>query len=114
MKSGQEFVGDLDRVVNRNYANPNFDVNSMAAEMTISDRQLQRKTRALTGLSPMQYLREFRLDRSLSYLRTSFSVGETAKAVGFSSHTYFTSCFRARFHITPQQVQASTELIESS
>ena len=104
MKSDQEFVGDLDRVVDRNHTNPNFGVSSMAAEMKISDRQLQRKVKALTGRSPVQYLRGFRLERSLQYLRDGAPVGEAAKAVGFSSHAYFTCCFRAQFGITPHQV----------
>ncbi len=108
MKSDQEFVGDLVRVVKRDFANPNFGVSSMAAEMKISDRQLQRKVKALTGRSPVQYLRDFRLERSLSYLREGVPVGETAKVIGFSSHTYFTSCFRAQFSITPQQVQSES------
>jgi AraC-like DNA-binding protein len=41
----------------------------------------------------------------LQYLREGVAVGETAKTVGFSAHTYFTSCFRAQFGITPQQVK---------
>ncbi len=103
MKGDQEIFDDLNRVVNRNYTNSNFDVGSMAAEMEISDRQLQRKVKALTGQSPVQYLRQFRLEKSLQYLREGVPVGKAAKAVGFSSHAYFTSCFKAQFGITPQQ-----------
>ncbi len=114
MRNDQEFVDNLVRVVKRNYANPNFDVSSMAGEMKISDRQLQRKVKSLTGRSPVQYLRDFRLDRSLSYLREGVPVGETAKVIGFSSHTYFTSCFRAQFGITPQQVRIATVMLDSS
>ncbi len=106
MKSDQKFLDNLVRVVEQNYTNPNFDVVSMAAGMKISDRQLQRKAKAQTGQSPMQYLRQFRLEESLHYLRDAVSVGEAAKAVGFSSHAYFTLCFRARFGITPSRVQA--------
>ena len=111
MKSDQEFVDDLDLVVKQNYANPNFDVSSMAAQMKISDRQLQRNVKALTGRSPVQYLRDFRLERSLSYLRKGVPVGETAKVIGFSSHAYFTSCFRSQFGTTPQQVQEESAQI---
>jgi len=105
MKCDQEFVDNLVRVVKQNYTNPNFDVCSMAAEMNISDRQLQRKVKALTGQSPMQYLRQFRLEKSVQYLREDVPVGKAAKAVGFSSHAYFTSCFKARFGLTPSRVQ---------
>lgn len=114
MKSDQNFVDNLGRVVNRNYANPNFGVVSMAAEMKISDRQLQRKVKTLTGQSPVQHLRQFRLEKSLQYLRDGVPVGEAAKAVGFSLHSYFTSCFRARFGTTPQQVRIATTIIDSS
>ncbi len=109
MKSDQEFVDNLVRVVKQNYANPNFDVISMAAEMKISDRQLQRKVKVLTGQSPVQYLRQYRLDKSLQYLRDGVPVGEAAKAVGFSSHAYFTCCFKAKFGITPSSTKWSQE-----
>jgi AraC-like DNA-binding protein len=104
MKSDQEFVDNLVRVVKQNYTNPNFDISSMMVEMKISDRQLQRKVKALTGQSPMQYLRHFRLEQSLQYLRDGVPVGEVAKAVGFSSHAYFSSCFKAKFGITPSRL----------
>ena len=77
----------------------------MAAEMKISGRQLQGKVKALTGQSPMQYLRQFRLEKSVQYLREDVPVGEVAKAVGFSSHAYFTSCSKARYRVTPNCLQ---------
>ncbi len=109
MKSDQEFVDSLVRVVKQNYANANFDVSRMAAEMKISERQLQRKVKVLTGQSPVQYLRQFRLEKSLQYLREGIPVGKAAKAVGFSSHTYFTSCFRAQYGTTPSNAKWSQE-----
>jgi AraC-like DNA-binding protein len=81
----------------------------MAAEMEISDRQLQRKTRAIIGQSPVHHLRQFRLEESLRYLREGVPVGKAAKAVGFSSHAYFTSCFRAQYGITPNRLQTNKD-----
>jgi AraC-like DNA-binding protein len=104
MKSDQEFIDDLVRVVKQNYANPNLDVISMAAEMKISERQLQRTVKAQTGQSPMQYLRQFRLEESLHYLRDGVPVGKAAKSVGFSSHAYFSSCFKTKFGFTPSRL----------
>ena len=109
MKNDQEFVNRLERVLKQNYANPNFNISDMAAKMNISDRQLQRKLKALTGQSPVQYLRGFRLEKSLPYLREGVPVGEAAKAVGFSSHAYFTCCFKVKFGITPSSAKWSQE-----
>ncbi len=103
----QKFVDDLQYVLDENFADRSFDVTKMANCMRISDRQLQRRVRALTGRSPMQYLRDFRLERSLRYLRADMPVGDVAKSVGFSSHAYFSSCFRNRFGMTPQQARAN-------
>lgn len=109
MKRGREFVDKLIDVVKQNYTNPNFDVGSMAAAMKMSDRQLQRKAKALTGRSPVHYLRQFRLEESLHYLREGIPVGQAAKTVGFSSHAYFTSCFKARYGDTPSRVREETD-----
>jgi methylphosphotriester-DNA--protein-cysteine methyltransferase len=81
MKSDQEFVDKLIGVVKRNYTNANFDIVSMAAEMSISDRQLQRKVKALTGQSPVEFLRQFRLEESLRHLREGVPVGEAATRI---------------------------------
>jgi AraC-like DNA-binding protein len=105
MNNDREFVDNLIHVVKLNYANPNFDVSSMAAEMKVSDRQLQRRLKALTDRTPIQYLRRFRLEKSLSHLRDGVPVGKAAKTVGFSSHAYFTCCFRVEFGITPGRLQ---------
>ena len=105
MKSDQKFVDNLVRVVKQNYANPNFGISSMAAALKISERQLQRKVKALIGQSPVQHLRQFRLEKSLQYLRHGVPIGEAAKAAGFSSHAYFTSCFTTKFGTTPSRFQ---------
>ena len=77
----------------------------MAAEMGVSERQLQRKLKALIGHTPSDYLRAYRLQQSLEQLREGNSIGEVAKAVGFTSQSYFTTCFKAQFGTTPKQFQ---------
>ncbi len=104
-RKDQYFLGELDEVLNSNYANQSFDLSRMAAEMGISERQLQRKLKTLIGHTPSEYLRAYRLQKSLEQLREGNSIGEVAKAVGFSSQSYFASCFKAEFGTTPKQFQ---------
>ncbi len=104
-RKDQYFLGELDEVLNSNYANRSFDLSRMAAEMSISERQLQRKLKALTDHTPSDHLRSYRLQHSLEQLREGNSVSEVAKAVGFSSQSYFTTCFKAQFGTTPKQFQ---------
>ena len=105
MRHGGDFIDSLNRVLGDSYATSTLSIGQMAARMGISERQLQRRVKALTGLSPKQYLRRYRLEQSLVYLRDGVPVGEVAKAAGFSSHAYFTSCFRTKFGTTPSRFQ---------
>ncbi len=104
-RKDQYFLGELDEVLNSNYTNRSFDLSRMAAEMGVSERQLQRKLKALTGHTPSDHLRSYRLQQSLEQLREGNSIGQVAKAVGFSSQSYFTTCFKAQFGTTPKQFQ---------
>ena len=104
-RKDQYFLSELDEALNRNYTNRAFDLSQMAAEMGVSERQLQRKLKALIGHTPSDYLRAFRLKKSLKQLREGDPIGEVAKAVGFSSQSYFASCFKVQFGTTPKQFQ---------
>jgi len=104
-RKDQYFLDELDEVLNSNFANRSFDLSRMAAEMGVNVRQLQRKLKALTGHTPSDHLRAHRLQKSLEQLREGNSIGEVAKAVGYSSQSYFTSCFKAQFGTTPKQFQ---------
>ena len=104
-RKNQYFLGELDAVLNSNYANRSFDLGQMSAQMGVSVRQLQRKLKTLTDHTPSGHLRAYRLQQSLEQLREGNSISEVAKAVGFSSQSYFASCFKAQFGTTPKQFQ---------
>jgi AraC-like DNA-binding protein len=105
MKYRGNFMDNLSCVLDQSYAITTLSISQMAAQMGISERQLQRRVMALTGRTPKQYLRRYRLEQALVYLRDGVPVGEAAKAAGFSSHAYFTSCFKAKFGATPSRFQ---------
>ena len=57
-----------------------------------------------TGLSPHQYLLEFRLVRARSLLvETEFSIKEIATQTGFEDEFYFSRLFRQKLNLTPSQ-----------
>lgn len=99
------FMERLEKVVNERHSDPDFDLLQMASVMHMSTRQLQRKLKAITGHNPAEFLRAFRLRKARELLRKGSQVGLTAEAVGFSSHAYFASCFKAQFAQTPSAYQ---------
>ena len=63
---------------------------------------------ALTGDSPLQFVRSYRLKRAAQLLKANFgNVTEVAIEVGFSNIAHFSQCFKDEFHQLPSTYQAS-------
>ncbi len=100
------FLGKLGRVVARRHGEAALDSTTLAAELAISERQLQRKLKALTGLTPGEFLRDYRLLRAHERLLQGERVGDAAFASGFASPAHFAACFKARFGYSPGETRA--------
>ncbi|MCD8165301.1 MAG: helix-turn-helix transcriptional regulator [Bacteroides sp.] len=73
----------------------------------MSRANLYRKIKSVTGLSPSTFIRNFRLEMSAKILKEArLPVSEVFVAVGFSSHAYFSSCFKSLYHIIPSEYAA--------
>lgn len=73
----------------------------LAARFGYTEAHVCRKFKAATGLTPMQYLKIYRLEEANRRLKEGGSVGEVAAACGFSDANYFTRCFRFHFGAPP-------------
>ena len=101
-------------IFDREIANSELSVEDLASEMGLSRVQFYRKIKSLTNYSPAELLRNLRLKRADTMLRTTeMSVSEILYAVGFSSPSYFTKCYREYFGETPTDVQRRTSKITS-
>jgi len=99
------FIERFEALLEQSHADPKLDIGSMASQIAISTRQLQRKLKALTGHSPAEYLRAYRLKKSAELLRAGGQISQVAMDVGFSSQAYFGTCFKAQFGLSPRQFQ---------
>lgn len=79
---------------------------TIAEEVGLSVRQLERLFSRYVNMSPAQFLMKARLERARELLSgTEMTVIEVACAVGFKNPTHFGRCFRRVFGITPRQVR---------
>lgn len=102
----RKFVGLIGQV----YTDGDYNVERLCEEMAMSRSHLYRKVRELTGLSPVNYLNDYRLRRAMELLRQrGCPVSEAAYATGFSSPAYFAKMFRSRFGITPTEARKAAE-----
>ena len=68
----------------------------------MSKSQLYRKTIAIWDLSPIQLLKEFRLNKAMELLKGHrVNVSQTTFDSGFTSPSYFTKCFKKKFGLLP-------------
>lgn len=68
----------------------------------LSQRQLARLFHTHTGVSPIRYYLDLRLDRARGLVtQTTMSVLEISVACGFSTPGYFTRAYKSRFGIPP-------------
>lgn len=101
----RQFLERFEELLQQDHADPNLDIGIMASRMAVSTRQLQRKLKALTGHSPAEYLRAYRLKKAAKLLKKGGQITQVAMDVGFSSQAYFGTCFKAQFGLTPSQFQ---------
>lgn len=102
------FIKHLKKVINENMSDPEFNIEQLCKKMNMSQPSLYRKIHALSGESPTEFIRSWRLKRGAELLKDNFgSVLEVAFEVGFSSANYFTKCFKKKFHQLPSVFQAS-------
>jgi len=66
--------------------------------------EAMQKVKALTGYSPVEMLRKARLARARQLLQTTDkNVSEVAYAVGFSTPSYFSKCYKEEFGESPKK-----------
>ena len=98
------FLSKIESVMGSNYHNSEFSVEEFGDLLSISRIHLYRKIKALTGLSPIDYVNKYRLKRSRELLcnETNNIIG-VALEVGYSSAAYFSKKFRDEFGMTPTE-----------
>ncbi|RLD61726.1 MAG: DUF4242 domain-containing protein [Bacteroidetes bacterium] len=96
----EDFLKEFIHVADRLWNDPGFTVDLFNTKMGLSKSMMYRKTISLTGLSPNDFIKEYRLKKSLKLLvETQKNISEIAYDSGFSSPSYFSKCFQKRYGI---------------
>ena len=83
------------------YAEP-LTGDDLARQVALSPSAFSRLFREVTGRTPYQFLKEYRLDRARELLLASrSSVAEVSRRVGYPNVSHFIREFRARYDVTP-------------
>jgi signal transduction histidine kinase/ligand-binding sensor domain-containing protein/DNA-binding response OmpR family regulator len=95
-------------IVEKNIANANFSVDQLAREIGMSRVHLYKKLTALTGKTPLEFIRVIRLRRASRLLEKSqLTISEIAYQVGFNNPKYFAKYFKEEYKMLPSDYVAS-------
>lgn len=98
----RKFVSRIEEV----YTDSEFNVEKLSDTLGLSRGHLHRKIKELTGTTPVDFLRNYRLGKAAQLLKQKqYSVSEIAYQTGFSSPAYFSKCFKAVYNMTPSEFQ---------
>jgi signal transduction histidine kinase/DNA-binding response OmpR family regulator len=105
----ERFLNRAMEVVEAHMSDQSFTAEQFAQEMFLSRMQFHRKIRALTDLSPWQFVRRMRMRRAADILKNrAGNIAETANEVGYDSPSKFAHAFREEFGMTPSAYQVET------
>jgi AraC-like DNA-binding protein len=98
------FVKKVMTVIEQYMDDTSFSVDVLAREMAMSNTQLYRKLKSLTGFTPNELIRNTRLERAASLLKQrAGNVADVAYQVGFNNLSYFSKCFKEKFGVGPSE-----------
>lgn len=100
----EKFLQKVKDLTEKNMQEPDFSVEKLSLEIGISRAHLYNKLLALTGKTPIEYIRIMRIRRAAQLLEKSqLTVMEVAYKVGFNDPRYFTKHFKNEYKMTPSQ-----------
>ena len=101
-----QLVDQARRIVMDHLDVPEFKVADLASELHYSPRQLGRNLKKMTGLAPVEFILEIRLQHAYDAIqaRTFGTLNQVRSDVGIESASYFSAKFKQRFGLSPSEL----------
>lgn len=104
VKKDVQLLEKIHQVIEENMDNSDFNIDTIALSIGLSRSAFFKKLKSLTGLAPVDLVKEIRLNKSVELIKNSdLSVSEIAFAVGFKDSGYYSKCFRKKYSQTPRE-----------
>lgn len=106
-KIDKEFLEQSHIIIESHITEKDFNVDNWSAEIGVSRSKLQYKIKALTGLTPNDYILKIKLEKARYLLLNApdMNINEIAWNCGFSGGSYFGKCFKAFYNTTPGELR---------
>ena len=104
----EKFVQDALAITEKNISNADFSVEELSRALLMSRVAVYKRLFALTGKTPIEFIRAVRLQRAAQLLEQSnMTVAEVAYETGFNNPKYFSKYFKVHYGVLPSAYVAS-------
>ena len=104
------FLAHLLDYMENNMDNSDLTVDDLVREMALGRTVFFNKLKNLTGLSPVEFIREVRIKRAAQLLESgNYNVTEITYMVGMNDSRYFAKCFKTAYGVTPTEYRKQLE-----
>jgi signal transduction histidine kinase/ligand-binding sensor domain-containing protein/DNA-binding response OmpR family regulator len=87
-----------------NLTNPELSVEELSRHVGMSRSSLYNKILEITGQTPVEFIRSYKLDKAAVLLEKSdMNIAQIAYSVGFSTPNYFAKSFKTKFNMLPSE-----------
>lgn len=102
------FLKEAVRFVEENIDKTEMTIDDFANALKVSRTVFYRKLKTIVGLSPVDFVREIRVKRSVQLIDSGeYNFSQIAYMCGFNDPKYFTKCFKKKMGITPSEYKES-------
>ncbi|MBK5195431.1 MAG: response regulator, partial [Proteiniphilum sp.] len=99
-----EFIGSINSFIEVHLGNNDFVIEDLAVEMGMSRTVFFKKLKGLTGLAPIEYVRDILMQHAAELLENSdYTIKEISYMVGMNDAKYFARCFKKKYKMTPSE-----------
>ncbi|MDH6342103.1 signal transduction histidine kinase/ligand-binding sensor domain-containing protein/DNA-binding response OmpR family regulator [Parabacteroides sp. PFB2-12] len=100
----RKFIDRLVELMEKNMDNGELVVEDLVQELAVSRSVFFKKLKALTGLAPIEFIREMRVKRAAELIETGeYSISQVSYMVGINDPRYFSKCFKQKYGMTPTE-----------
>lgn len=104
----RKFMDKVMETIEKHLDNGDLTVEDIAGEVNMSRSVFFKKLKTLTGLSPVEFLKEIRMKRAAQLIETEeYNMAQIAYMVGLNDSHYFSKCFKQQYGMTPTEYKES-------
>lgn len=110
----RKFLEKLLELMEKNMGNGDLVVDDFVQEMAVSRSVFFKKLKALTGLAPIEFIKEMRIKRAAQLIKQGdYTMTQIAYMVGINDPRYFSKCFKQYYEMTPTEYKESLKKQDS-